>query len=350
MNNLLIKIVVIFSFLLSFANAETLKKFEISGNKRISNQTIIIFSEIKINEEITKTKLDEVIKRLYKTNFFRDINLSFENQTLFLKVEENPIIEKLEITGIKKQSLVEFVKGKLQLAEMKSFDQNLLSSDINLIYNILKTNGYYFAKISSSKNVDETLNTLNLKIDVELGEKAKIKKIIFLGEKIFKEKRLKEVIVSQEHKFWKFISRNVYINEELINLDKRLLKNYFKNNGYFNVKIENSFVEFDKDSNFNLIFNITPGKKYFFNNFSLNLPSNYDAELFENITKKFSKLKGDTYSLLKVNDLLDDINDIALSRQYEFINASIDETINEDKIENMEIIELGNRSKLSQSV
>ena len=106
MNNLLIKIIVIFSFLLSFANAETLKKFEISGNKRISDQTIIIFSEIKINEEITKTKLDEVIKRLYKTSFFKDINLSFENQTLFLKVEENPIIEKLEITGIKKQSLV----------------------------------------------------------------------------------------------------------------------------------------------------------------------------------------------------------------------------------------------------
>ena len=332
MNNLLIKIIIIFSFLLSFANAETLKKFEISGNKRISDQTIIIFSEIKINEEITKTKLDEVIKRLYKTSFFRDINLSFENQTLFLKVEENPIIEKLEITGIKKQSLVEFIKGKIKLAEMKSFDQNLLSSDINLIYNILKTNGYYFAEISSSKNVDETLNTLNLKIDVKLGEKAKIKKIVFLGKKIFKEKRLKEVIVSQEHKFWKFISRNVYINEELINLDKRLLTNYFKNNGYFNVKIENSFVEFDKNSNFNLIFNITPGKKYFFNDFSLNLPSNYDAKLFENVTKKFSKLKGDTYSLLKVNDLLDDINDIALSRQYEFINASISETINGDRI------------------
>ena len=333
MNNLFIKIIVIFFFFLSSVNAETLKKFEISGNKRISDQTIIIFSEIKINEEITKTKLDEVIKRLYKTSFFRDINLSFENQTLFLKVEENPIIEKLEITGIKKQSLVEFIKNKLQLAEMKSFDQNLLSSDINLIYNILKTNGYYFAKISSAKNLDETLNTLNLKIDVELGEKAKIKKIVFLGEKIFKEKRLKEVIVSQEHKFWKFISRNVYINEELINLDKRLLKNYFKNNGYFNVKIENSFVEFDKNSNFNLIFNITPGKKYFFNNFSLNLPSNYDSKLFENITKKFSKLKGDTYSLIKVNDFLDDINNIALSRQYEFINATIEETINGDKID-----------------
>ena len=332
MNKLFLKIIVVFFFFLSLVKAETLQKFDISGNKRISDQTIIIFSELEINEEITKNKLDKVIKRLYRTNFFRNINLSFENQTLFLKVEENPIIENLQINGIKKQSLVEFIKNKLQLAEMKSFDQALLSADINLIYNILKTNGYYFADITSSKSLDDELNTVDLKIDVELGEKAKIKKIVFLGEKIFKNKRLKEVIVSEEHKFWKFISKNVYINQELINLDKRLLSNYFKNNGYFKVKIENSFVEFDKNSNFNLIFNITPGKKYFFNDFSLNLPSNYDAELFKKITKKFSKLKGDEYSLLKINDLLDDINDIALSKQYEFINASIVENIKDDKI------------------
>ena len=332
MNKLFIKIIAISFFLFSLVKAETLQNFEISGNKRISDQTIIIFSEMEINEEITNSKLDEVIKKLYKTNFFRNINLTFENQTLFLKVEENPIIENLQITGIKKQSLVEFIKGKLQLAEMKSFNQELLSADINLIYNILKTNGYYFADITSSKSINDKLNSINLKIDVQLGEKAKIKKIIFLGEKVFKEKRLKEVIVSEEHKFWKFVSRNVYINQELINLDKRLLSNYFKNNGYFNVKIDNSFVEFDKNSNFNLIFNITPGKKYFFNDFSLNLPPNYDVKLFNKITKKFSKLKGDTYSLLKVNDLLDNINEIALSKQYEFINASIVENINGDKI------------------
>ena len=333
MSNFFIKIILLFFLLLFSAKAETLQKFDISGNKRISDQTIIIFSELEINEEITRSKLNKVIKKLYETNFFRNINLSFDNQTLFLKVEENPIIENLEITGIKKQSLVEFIKGKLKLAEMKSFDQGLLSADINLIYNILKTNGYYFANITSSKSLNDQLNTIDLKIDVELGEKAKIKKIVFLGEKIFKEKRLKEVIVSEEHKFWKFISKNVYINQELINLDKRLLSNYFKNNGYFKVKIENSFVEFDKNSNFNLIFNITPGKKYFFNDFSLNLPSNYDSKLFKKITKKFSKLKGDKYSLLKINNLLDDINDIALSKQYEFINASIVEKINGDKID-----------------
>ena len=327
-----VKIFVIFCLFITSASSEILKKIEITGNKRISSETIIIFSEIKINDQIDKSILNEVIKNLYKTNFFRNVNISFENQILFLNVEENPIIENLMITGIKKQSLVEFIKDKIQLSEMKSFNEELLAVDLDLINNILKTNGYYFAKISSSKSINDDLNTIDLKINVDLGEKAKIKKIIFLGERIFKEKRLKEVIASEEHKFWKFISRNVYINQDLINLDKRLLISYFKNNGFYDVKVENSFVEFDKNSNFNLIFNITPGKKYFFNDFNLNLPSNYDVNLFKSVTKKFPKLKGDTYSLLKINKLLNEIDKIALSGQYEFINAKLIEKIDGNKI------------------
>ena len=333
MKNFFLKTIIIFIFLSTFAKSEIVKKFEISGNKRISDETVIIFSEIKLNEEITELKLDKALKSLYKTNFFKDINLNFENQILYLKVEENPIIENLQIEGVKKQSLVEFIKDKIQLAEMKSFNEELLSSDLDLINNILKRNGFYFAKISSSKSLNEKLNTIDLKINIDIGDKAKIKKIIFLGEKIFKDKRLKEIIASDEHKFWKFVSKNVYINEELIKLDKRLLKTYFRNNGYYNVVIENSFVEFDKNSNFNLIFNITPGKKYYFNNFTLNLPSNYDPDLFKSIVKKFPKFKGKTYSLLKVNELLKDIDKIALTKQYEFINASINEKVKSDKID-----------------
>ncbi len=336
MVNLLSKIVLAIFLLISSVNAETLKKIEIDGNKRISDESIIIFSDLKTNQEISKSDLDTAIKNLYKTNFFGNISLSFENQILKIFVEENPIIDKFEITGIKKQSLVEFIKDKIQLSEMKSFDEEILSADLNLIDNILKSSGYYFADISSSKNLNEKLNSVNLKINIELGQKAKIKKIIFLGEKVFKDKRLKEVITSEEHKFWKFVSNKVYINKELINLDKRLLTNYFKDNGYFNVKVENSFVEFDKDSNFNLIFNITSGKKFFFNNFTLNIPKNYDSKTFDPIRKKFSKLKGEVYSLSKINDLLKKIDRIALTKQYEFINASLTEKIENEKI-NLEI-------------
>ena len=168
MNNFLIKITVVFFLFIVSAKSEILKKFEISGNKRISDNTIIVFSDIKLNEEVTKSKLGKVIKNLYKTNFFRNISLNFENETLFLNVEENPIIENLKIDGIKKQSLVDFIKDKIQLAEMRSFDQELLSADLDLISNILKTNGYYFTKISSSKSLNDELNTVDIKINIEL--------------------------------------------------------------------------------------------------------------------------------------------------------------------------------------
>ena len=332
MINFLSKIFLIVFFLITSARAEIIKTIEINGNKRISNESIIIFSELKTNVEFSKSDLDAAIKNLYKTNFFSNIDLSFDNQILKINVQENPIIDNFEITGIKKQSLVEFIKDKIQLAEMKSFDEEILTGDLNLINNILKSSGYYFAEITSSKSLNKKLNSVDLKINIELGEKAKIKKIIFLGEKVFKSKRLKEVITSEEHKFWKFISSNVYINREIINLDKRLLTNYFKDNGYYNVKVENSFVEFDKNSNFNLIFNITPGKKYFFNNFDLIIPSNYDPKTFDTIREKFAKLKGENYSLSKINDLLKDVDRIALTKQFEFINASITEKIDNEKI------------------
>ena len=329
----LTKISLLVFFLINSANAEILKKIEINGNKRISDETIKIFSDLEINQDLSKSNLDKAIKNLYKTNFFSNISLIFEDQILTLNVVENPIIDNFEIIGIKKQSLVEFIKSKIQLAEMKSFDKELLAADLRLIQNILKTSGYYFSNITSSRNLNEELNSVDLKINIDLGEKAKIKKIIFLGEKVFKDKRLKEVITSEEHKFWKFISSNVYINEELIELDKRLLTNYFKDNGYFNVIVENSFVEFDKNSNFNLIFKIKSGKKYFFNDFTLNIPSNYNPEVFKSIDKKFSKLKGEKYSLRKINDLLNEIDKIALTKQFEFINASLIEKINQDKID-----------------
>ena len=179
MKNFLLKIALSIFLITGSVNAEILNKFDISGNKRISDETIIIFSELKVNEEVSKSKLDQVIKNLYKTNFFKNISLNFDNNILSIQVEENPIIENLEITGIKKQSLVEFIMSKIRLAEMKSFDEVLLSSDLDLIDNILTTNGYYFNKISSSKNVNNSLNTIDLKINVELGEKAKINKIVF---------------------------------------------------------------------------------------------------------------------------------------------------------------------------
>ena len=152
-----------------------------------------------------------------------------------------------------------------------------------MINNILKSQGFYFSKINSSSNKNEELNSIRIKLDIERGDRARIKEIKFIGDKKIKDKKLREVIASEEHKFWKFISKKVYLNQSLINLDTRLLENYYRNQGYHNVKVLNSFAEFNDESYFKLVFNIDSGEKFFFNNLSLSLPEDYNKTDFERL-------------------------------------------------------------------
>ena len=71
----------------------------------------------------------------------------------------------------------------------------------------MKSNGFYFANVKSSIIKNDDLNSVRLKLEINEGEKARIKEIIFIGDKKIKDKKLIEVIASEEHKFWKFISK-----------------------------------------------------------------------------------------------------------------------------------------------
>ena len=117
-------------------------------------------------------------------------------------------------------------------------------------------------------------------------------------------------------------------------MDKRLLENFYKNNGYYDVKILNSFAELnDEDGSFKLSFNIDAGNKFFFNDFNLILSDDYDEEDFSNINKIFQKLKREQYSLDNINLILSEIDYIASLKLYDFINVEVNERIvDENKI------------------
>ena len=247
-------------------------------------------------------------------------------------VEENLVIEKLNINGIKKKSFVEQLYSALSLKDRMSFTEFKFKKDITLINNILKSNGYYFSTIDITTETNEKLNSIVINLDINLG-KAKIKDIVFIGDKKFKDKKLLEIIASEEYKFWKFITNKVYLNQSLINLDKRLLENYYKNNGYYEVKILNSFAELDNDGFFKIIFNIDSGKKYYFNDFTLKLPVDYDQKDFVDVEKIFDKLKNEEYSIDNLNLILEAIDEIASLRLYDFIKVDVNEkVINNNKI------------------
>ncbi len=323
----IINLIFIFCFWLTTASSEIINKITITGNKRISSDSIKVLGNITPNKNLEKKDLNELLKKLYDTNFFDDIKLSFENGNLDIIVIENPIIENIEITGIKNKTFIKEISEIIVLKNRMSFSEIQLQKDVNTINNVLKTNGYYFGKVEPSIIKDDELNAVRLRINIDQGKKARIKQIQFIGDKKIKDKKLLEVIASEEHKFWKFISRNVYLNQPRIELDKRLLENFYKNKGYYKVNVLNSFAELTEEDSFKLIFNIEAGEKYYFNNFNLTLPEDYNQSDFKKIDKIFKRLKGEEYSLDEISKILAEIDRIASLRLYDFITANVEENL-----------------------
>ena len=323
----IIRINFILFFISSLSIAQTISEIKVDGNKRISKESIIIFGDIDFNKSYNDDDLDMVLKNIYETNFFKEINLKINNSILEISVIENPIIEDVQINGIKSTKLTELLFDKIKLKNRSSYIESLFLSDLNLVKNILKSSGYYFADVKTTSTLNEEQNSTRLTYDINLGKRAKIHEVQFIGDKKIKDRKLMNIITSEESKFWKFISQSIYLNSERIELDKRLLTNFYKNNGYYNVKITNSFVEFNNEDSFKLIFNINSGEKFIFNELTLVLSDDYDSKYFTKINESLVDLKNQEYSLDKVEKILREVDKIALTKQYQFIDASLEETI-----------------------
>ena len=331
MFKLISKIFIVFFLFTGSIRSEEFQNILINGNERISKETIIVFSDLPSENFLDENSINNILKKLYKSGFFKNVVVKIENKNLIIDVEENPIIQTIFIEGIKKKKLVESLYEVLSLKDRSSFNLISVKKDTEAIINLLKVKGYYFSKVISSTK-DLGSNKIDLFYNVELGKKAKITKISFIGDKKFKDGTLRNVILTEEFKFWKIISGKKFLNEGLINLDKNLLNNFYKNKGFYDVVIDSSFANYLGDDEFELIYNISSGKKYYFNDLSLKLPIDYEDNDFDELKEIFVSLKGEPYSLNSINKILNEIDNIVLKEQYEFLKSDVNEEINDNLI------------------
>ena len=324
----------------SFSFSEIIKKIEITGNNRISDETILMFSNVDTGQSVKNNKINKILKDLYNSNFFNNVSVKIEKNTLFINVDEAPLIKDIKITGVKAEKFKKLIRDSLILKARGPFNDFLLTKEKNIIRSQLKTAGYYFSNVDPSIELLDD-NMVSIDYVVDLGEKSKIGKISFIGDKIFKDNKLKSVIVSEEYKFWKFISGKKFLNEEIIKIDKRLLKNFYLNKGFYNVKINTSFAKLIDKNEFELIFNIIPNQKIYFGDMNFILPNDFDENNYKDLNKLLVDLKGEPYSINSVDKILNEIDLITTNEEYKSSNAFAQQSIVSDKLNIDFIIEEG---------
>jgi len=331
------KIIIFISVLVFFnffnqLKADIINNIIVNNNERISLGTIKTYGKIEIGKDYSEDDLNQILKNLYETKFFKNISLKIDNQVLIIDLIENKLVQTIIIEGIKSSTIKNTILESLIIKEKAPFNESDISKDLSNIKRSLTSEGYYLSNIDSNI-IENNNNTVNIVFNIDIGDKSKISIIEFTGDKIFKTKTLNNIITSEENKFWKFISKNKYLNEQKLLLDERLLKKFYLDNGYYDVKVNTSTATILDDNSFKLVFNINAGNLYTVNKTKLEIPIDYNLSNFNEVQKLLNELEGTLYSFSKISKIVKEIDKISLSREYDFINA----TILEDKLDNNKI-------------
>ena len=331
----MIKILIFFFFILTTSSFSEIKKVNIAGNIRVNSNTIESLVDKKIIN-VDSIYINNLTKKIYDTDFFSDVKINYNQDALTIIVVENPIVNFFYINGIKDSDLDQ-VNKIITLKENSIFSSSKLKKDIQQTKDFFNQTGYYQASIVPDVIKVEN-NQINLIINIDKKEISRIKNIYFIGNKFFNSSQLLDVISSSEDGWWKLFS-STPLSEPRIEYDKQLLKEFYKNKGFFDVQIESTFASLDKNNNFFLTFSINAGKKYKFGDFDLKTIGSIYKEEDINDIKKISSdlLKNEIYSTEIISKLNKKVTTYLETKKYNNFEINIQELKKNDEAVNINL-------------
>ena len=324
--------ILIFLVISNVSLAEIIKDIKINGNERISDETVKVYGDIQINQDVNNFKINEIIKNLYSTNFFKDIKVVVKDKTLIIDLIEYPVINEVIVVGEKTKKYQDAIKENIKSKKNGPFIKSFVSEDEIKIKRLYSTLGFNFVDVES-KVETFSKNRVNIYFELNKGERTKISKISFKGDKKLRDRRLRDIIASQEAKFWKVLSQNTKVNQKNIELDKRLLTNYYKSIGYYDVKVLSEIVELKEDFQAEITYSINAGTRYKINKITTKVDPVLDKELFLPLKNIYDKVVGSYYSPFLVKKLLDELDLIITSEDLQFVEHNVNEVLEGDLIE-----------------
>ena len=336
----IIFIILILSILADSSYSKNISSIKLLGNSRISNDTILNVIDVKKNSNLSSADLNNLQKKLFETNFFKNVKIELVENNLLIKVEENPLINFFYIDGIANKTREDLIYDNVTLGQNKIFSEALLKFDIDKIKDIYRNAGYIdtevIPKITKLEN-----NVVNLLLEVQRKEKYNIKRIFFIGDKFFKSSDLLDIVSSSEYGWWRFLSNSSDLSQQRLDFDKSLLKKFYLDQGFYDVQIVSSDVDITDGGFANITFSINSGKKYKFNKFSINDSFKNLQDLDKKIINDLaSKTLSGFYSTKKINKLNNDIFNYLNKSKVEFVNFKINQIKTDDSSQKEIFIEI----------
>jgi len=317
--NILIFAMVIFLFS-SFVLNANVEKIKVLGNNRVSEETIRVISGFYEDFTISSNSINRAIKKLSKSGLFSEVKIDIEREYLLITVVENALISDIFFEGNKivdEENLIKLVKSKSNNA----YSKETVLADVNNMVSYYKSVGRFNAVVRPQLIYNDDKST-KLIFVIEEGDLLEVEEIIFVGNRVFSDEKLLDVIPSNKKGLFSFITDSDNFSETMIVKDQIALENFYKSNGFIDVRITSSLGVLSSDkSTVTLSYKIFEGPQYRIGKVNIDFNGlGLDTERYKSL---FTIGRGEVYDKKQVTELVKKIENKVISSGLPFTKISL---------------------------
>jgi outer membrane protein insertion porin family len=259
------------------------RAIDVQGNQRIEADTVRSYMLLQPGDAFDADRLDRSLRTLFATGLFRDVQISRQGDRVLVRVEENPIVNRVAFEGNSKVS-DDVLRNEVQLSSRAVFTPAAAQADRQRLLDLYARRGRFGARVEP-KIIELDQNRIDVVYEIVEGDAALVSRINFVGNTAFSDGRLKEIVATREQAWYRLLSSSDVYDPERLNFDRELLRRYYLRQGYADVQVTGATAELSPDRDgFFVTYTIEEGPRYEVGRVAVNSQLRHlDAETVRNV-------------------------------------------------------------------
>ena len=302
----------------SVVGGGTIESIRIEGTQRIENETVLSYFGIRTGDVFDPERIDTGLKKLFATGLFKDVAIRREGNTLVINVVENPIINRIAFEG-NRRIKDEDLQAELQLRPRIVFTQTRVQGDVQRILELYRRSGRFAATVEP-KIIPLEQNRVDLVFEINEGPLTGVKAIEFIGNKVFSDGDLKDVITTTESRWWRFLSTTDNYDPDRLAADQDLLRRFYLSEGYADFRVLSAVAELAPEGDgFVITITLEEGERYKFGEQNVETTlKNLDPE---KLKKELTTEAGNWYDASEIDKTTSRLSDLVGELGYAFVDV-----------------------------
>ncbi|MEL0153022.1 MAG: outer membrane protein assembly factor BamA [Halieaceae bacterium] len=286
------------------AQSNIINEIIVEGSQRVDTDTVISYMRLKVGDRYERDKLDESLKSLFSTGYFRDVKFRRDGSILIVEVKENPVINRIAFEG-NKRIKDDVLEPELKLKPRLVYTLNKVQADAERIIEVYRRSGRFSVKVEP-KLIELDQNRVDIVFEITEGELTMVHRILFVGNKRFSDSQLRSAISTKESRWYRFLTSDDIYDPDRVSYDQDLLRQYYLGNGYVDFQVISAVAELTPSRDgFIITFTVEEGDRYAVG--SVNVVSKLSNVDAKSLQKEVSIEVGDHYDIDRVDETVDDL-------------------------------------------